>query len=173
MRPELVTLSSVLTRPADTTAYAQNDLLASSVTAGSIVVPSFAMPEGCLGLEIVGGRLITNLTTGFTTFAGKIDLWKGAAGPTFTNGDNGAYAVATGAAKWSGNMQTDVASQFADGAVARISNGTTYDTKAVRQVLAIGPADNLYWSLKESDATGFTPVASQTFTFLLDAFLWF
>jgi hypothetical protein len=42
LSPLVTAPSSTLTRPANTTAYAQNELIASSTTAGSVVVPSIA-----------------------------------------------------------------------------------------------------------------------------------
>jgi len=160
--------SSVLTRPNNTTAYAQNDLIASSATAGSIVVPSVTIPRDEAEIvEIVGGRLITNLTTGFTTFQGHIDLWSAA--PTFTNGDNGAYAVATGAASWLGHMSSDVSDAYsagADGAFLHLVNGASSTDDYARDpiIWARKPGDVLYWTLREIDSTGFTPIANQTFT---------
>lgn len=169
-----VSLSSVLTRPNDTTAYAQNDLIASSTTAGSVVVPKFTIPDGdhVKAIEINRGRLITNLTTGFTTFAGHIDLWSVA--PTFTNGDNGAWAVTTGAANWLGHATTDVAGtygQYGDGASIAVSVGASFSQANNPFLFERAPGDFLYWSLRETDATGFTPIANQTFTLILDVIL--
>ena len=44
--------TSVLTRPANTTAYASGQLIASSTTAGSIVVRSFAIATSAGGANI-------------------------------------------------------------------------------------------------------------------------
>jgi hypothetical protein len=159
---------STLTRPDNTTAYAQNDLIADNATANSIIVPSLSLPPR-RPLELLGGFLSTNLTTGFTTFAGHVDLWDAA--PTFTNGDNGAYAVATGAANWVGHLTTDVVgalNQFADGAATPLHHGDTYAaTGAFPQIVVPNSDGELYWSLYEADATGFTPISEQTFTLVL------
>lgn len=169
--PHPFSFSSVLTRPANTTAYVQNDLIASNVTAGSVVVPSFDLKWGTEAemVEIVGGRLLTNLTTGFTTFQGHIDLWSAA--PTFTNGDNGAYAPATGSASWLGHMTTVPAGtydQFGDGAAIRVLNGGAATDDYSRDPIFFPKPAALYWSLRELDATGFTPISGQTFTLVLD-----
>lgn len=146
-------VKSTLTRPANTTAYAQNDLIASSTTAGSIVVPSITVPRNGMFLRRV--RLHTNKTSGMGTFQGLIEFWTAA--PTFSNGDNGAYAVATGAASWLAVITTATMTQVGDGAYAAGSAPTTGDEILLR-------SGALYWSLKEADATGFTPASGQTFT---------
>ena len=152
--------SSVLTRPNNTTAYAQNDLIASSTTAGSIVVPSFGVPVSqAQAVFLRRARLLTNKGSGMTSFQGHVDLWSAA--PTFPNGDNGAYGLTTGAAGWLGDITFGVMSQGSDGAYAagKPDSGTDIG-------VAIAPGDLIYWSLKEVDATGFTPAANQTFTLI-------
>jgi hypothetical protein len=154
----IATPSSLLTRPADTNAYVQNDLIASSTTAGSIVVPSFKASRGPgNSFFIRKARLYTNKTSGMSTAQFLIEFWSAA--PTLTNGDNGAYAIATGAANWMGKIQTDVMTQVADGAYCM---GVPYTGS---EIACDGDAcQTLYWTLKEIDATGFTPASSQTFT---------
>src|SRR5437660_138343 len=82
--------ASTLTRPANTTAYAANQLIASSTTAASIVVPSFATVAGAGILPRL--RLRTNAPSGWGGINLSINLWSAA--PTYTNGDSGAYAPA-------------------------------------------------------------------------------
>jgi hypothetical protein len=164
----LIQVRSTLTRPANTTAYAQNDLIADNATAGSIIVPSLSLTPRRT-FELQQGFLYTNLTTGFTTFAGHIDLWTTA--PTFTNGDNGAYAVATGAAGWIGHLTSDVVgtfNQFADGPCAPVQTGDTYSsTGAFPHCIVPSSEGEIFWTLRETDATGFTPISGQIFTLVL------
>jgi hypothetical protein len=65
-------------------------------------------------------------------------------------------------------MQTDTSDafqQFADGAALAVSIGDSYVTGAPAPVtLSRSPGGVLYWTLRETDATGFTPIANQTFT---------
>ena len=161
--------TSTLTRPNNTTAYAQNDLIADNTTAGSIVVPSLSVDPRHQEIELIGGTLYTNLTTGFTTFQGHIDLWDAA--PTFSNGDNGAYAVATGAANWLGHLTTEVSSAynaFGDGAKLAATPGASFTATGSMPIpLRRVSGGLIYWSLREIDATGFTPIANQTFTLAL------
>lgn len=151
--------TSVLTRPADTTAYSANDLVASSTTAGTVVVPSFALniynvTSGAGNGFITRLRLASNHTTGLAAIDVAVRLW--AVAPTYTNGDNGAYAVATGAAGYLGKF-TGTCEQFADGAVCNLS-------LAVGQHISVKLAstNDVYWDLQA--VTGFTPQSGKTFT---------
>ena len=97
--------TSTLTLPGTTTAYAPGELMASSATAGSVVVPSFAIPNSAGGFYLPG-LILTSNDTASTAYPGtivQIDLWRVA--PTFTNGNLGAYAVATGAAGYARLIQ--------------------------------------------------------------------
>lgn len=151
----IATPSSTLTRPADTTAYAVGDLIGSSTTAGSVVVPSFtATPTSAGAGTIWRFRLFSNKTSGMGAVVFKIDLWTTA--PTFTNGDNGAYAVATGAAVWLGSV-TIALTQAADGAygvaIPDVGQGVNF---------ALASGTTIFWSMQTN--TVFTPASSQTFT---------
>lgn len=155
-RAEVQTPTSTLTRPANTTAYAQNDLIASNVTAGSIVVPSLTMVWGEWVLPRL--RLSTNVTTGWSDAVLAVRLWTAA--PTYTNGDNGAYAVATGASSFVGRCDVTL-SQDADGArgVCVPTVGNAF----------IGRGTRIYWDLQLSSAAGMTPISGQTFTLIAEA----
>ncbi len=147
--------SSVLTRPANTTAYAAGQLIASNVTAGSVVVPSFTATPGSAGNgSIKRLRLYSNKTSGMGGVQLQVELWTTA--PTFTNGDGGTYAVATGAAGWIGSFTFD-ATQVGDGmyCVAMPDAGNSVDF-----ALASGTA--IFWTLKTNSV--FTPASAQTFT---------
>lgn len=145
--------TSTLTRPADTTAYSALDLVASSTTAGSVVVPSFSVPTGGQG---VLQRLVlaTNATTGFDSSQFTVRLWRAA--PTYTNGDNGAYAVATGAANHIASF-TCYLSQYGDGAVGGCSINSGNLT-----AIKLASGTSVYWDIQSQGA--YTPISGQTFT---------
>ena len=105
--------TSTLTRPANTTAYASGQLIASSTTAGSVVVPSFALPNSAGGAIIPKLRLQTNVTTGWGSASIQVDTWSPA--PTFSNGDGGTYTVATGSTGYLGSFTCSL-TQGGDGA---------------------------------------------------------
>lgn len=149
--------TSVLTRPTNTTPYAAGDVVASSVTAGSIVVPSFTATGTASGSgHLRRARLITSATTGLAGISFQIDFWQAA--PTFTNGDNGVYAVATGAASWLGQIVVSLL-QAGDGAYGV---GAPLVGNAIDFALASGAV--IYWSLQAT--VGFTPTSGQTFTLI-------
>jgi hypothetical protein len=147
--------TSTLTRPSNTTAYAIGDLIASSTTAGSITVPSFTAAAFSAGGGIIRRlRLATNKTSGMGSVAMNVHLW--ASAPTFSNGDNGAYAVATGAANYLGAFTVTLA-QMSDGAV-----GVAVPVVGSDVLFRLGSGQSIYWSLEL--LTAFTPSSGQTFT---------
>lgn len=158
------TPSSTLTRPANTTAYAANDLVASSTTAGSIVVPSFtAVPVGGMSGYIERIRLATNKTSGMASINFTVRLWSEA--PTYTNGDNGAYAVATNEDALLGTFTTAGMLQGATG--ASVEDAPDIGT---RVGFNLSSASRLiYWDL-EIEST-LTPASAQTFTITPEIYL--
>lgn len=149
--------TSTLTLPATTTAYAAGTTIASSATAGSVVVPSFAIPNTAGGFYLPALLLTSNDTTS-ASWAGaivQIDLWRTA--PTLTNGDRGAYLIATGAANYLGSYSCTFAAS-GDGAYAACAPvvGTT---PAVR--LASGTS--VFWTAQAVNGSGAT-AASKAFT---------
>lgn len=77
--------SASFTRPNNTTAYADHDLVANDATAGSVVVPSVNF--GGVGGYLRRARL---LTSNPTITNGSFLLWLLSATSTVANGDNGA-----------------------------------------------------------------------------------
>jgi hypothetical protein len=159
LKTGLVTVNptSVLTRPANTTAYAVDDLVANNVTAGSVTVPSFTATPTALGSgHLRRARLITNKTSGMDASQFLIEFWQAA--PTVTNGDNGAYAIATGAANWLGQIPVTL-TQVADGAYGAGAPmiGNAIDFRLASSTL-------IYWTLRA--VTAFTPASAQTFTLI-------
>lgn len=147
---------STLVRPGDTNAYAQNDLIANNTSGPSVVVPSLTAMATSGGSALLRRvRLYTNATTGMGSATFKIEFWT--APPTFTNGDNGAYAVATGAANWLGSASISTMTQAADGAYGA---GTPDVGSDIDFKLATG--GTIYWTLQATAA--FTPISGQTFT---------
>jgi hypothetical protein len=81
-------VSDSFTRPADTTAYTAADLVANSVTAGSVVPLTFNVGRG--GIRIAGIRLGKSTTT-VTNATFSLHLF--GTSPTAANGDNGAFST--------------------------------------------------------------------------------
>ncbi len=149
---------STLTMTSATTAYSAGQLIASSATAGSIVVPSFQIiyPGGSAMIPRV--RLSTNDTTS-TAWGGvsiQVDLWSTA--PTFTNGDRGAWSIATGTGSHLAAYTCTMSAEYGDGAYTECA-------PAVGTVAApaLPTTANIYWTLQAVTASG-TTGASKVWT---------
>lgn len=151
--------TSTLTLTSSTTAYTAGQLIANNATAGSVVVPSFAIVNSAGGAIISRLRLSSNDTTS-TAWAGftiQIDLW--IAAPTFTNGDRGTWLPATGAAShlatfscafptpvWGDGLGTECAPSTGNAATLKLGSGTS-----------------VFWTAKAIGGSGVTG-ASKTLT---------
>lgn len=103
------------TRPADTTAYAIGDLIANSVTAASVVVPTWPTTSQSGGFYIGGIRLLKS--SAVLTNA-NFRLHAFSLVPTITTtGDNGVFAtVVSGMANWIGSFDGQMLAAGSDGA---------------------------------------------------------
>ena len=150
--------ASTLTLPSTTTAYAAGNLIASSATAGSVVVPSFAIANSAGGAVIAAVRLASNDATS-TSWGGqtvRVDLWLTA--PTFTNGDRGAFAVATGTAAHLRSFTCVMSPAYGDGTYAECAPDVA---SVAMPKLASGTS--VYWTATAVSGSGVTG-ASKAFT---------
>ena len=150
--------TSTLTLTSATTAYTAGQLIASSATAGSIVVPSFAIANAAGGAIITRMRLSTNDTTStaWPTVTVQIDLWSAA--PTWTNGDRGTWSPATGTGSHLGAYTCIMSAEFGDGAYAECAPAV-----GNASVIKLASGTSVYWSLEAVTASGVTG-ASKVFT---------
>jgi len=135
--------SSTLTLPAATTAYTSGELIANSATAGSVVVPSFAIANVGGGAIIQKVRLNTNDATS-TAWPGKViqvDLWS--APPSFTNGDRGAFLPASGTAGHLGAFTCTMSAEYGDGAYADCA-----PTIGSALVIRLPSGTGIFWTLQ-------------------------
>lgn len=104
--------SASFTRPADTTAYASGDLVANSVTAGSVTPMSFTMSR----VTGVGGMLrrvrVRKSGTSVANATFRVHIYT--ASPTMTNGDNGAWS-SNQVANYVGSVDVTLDKVFTDG----------------------------------------------------------
>lgn len=147
--------TSALTRPNDTTAYSQNDLVANSTTAGSVSYPTLTIQANSgRPVRIWRFRLRTDKTSGWDATTFTVRLWSAA--PTYTNGDNGAYAITTGAANLLGSTNIALA-QYSDGAIG-------FGVPVVGPFIEYVPGTTLlYWDLQYTGSASLTPAALQKF----------
>jgi hypothetical protein len=150
--------TSTLALPAATTAYTAGQLIANSATAGSVVVPSFAIANTAGGALIPRVRLSTNdaTSTAWGSQTIQVDLWSAA--PTFVNGDRGAWSPATGTGNHLAAYSCQMSAEYGDGAFAECA--PTVGSVAAPK-LASGTA--IYWTLQAVTGSGVTG-ASKTFT---------
>lgn len=152
--------SATFTRPADTTAYAVGDLVANSVTAGSVVPMSF--PTG--GNSMPGSTRITrvrlfNNSTVATNANFRVHLY--GASPTVANGDNGAWST-NQAANYLGSIDVASMKAFTDGCsdVGAASAGSEFLIRL--------PAGSTIFALLEARAA-YTPTSGEIFTLTLES----
>ena len=152
--------SASFTRPNDTNAYSIGDLVANSVTAGSVAPMKIdcgnIVGVGHGNLRLTRGRLQKSGTSP-TNANFRIHLYQ--ASPTAANGDNGAWST-DNSANWLGNIDVTSMLAFTDGCMgtgsapagseifARIINGSVF-------------------ALLEAKAA-YTPVANEVFTLTLE-----
>ena len=147
----IVQVSSTFTRPSNTDAYADNDLVANSVTAGSVTPLKWHI--GNNGGYLVHARLDKTDATDVANATFSLLLF--GASPTVTNGDNGAIAY---------NI-----SSFIDTLPFATMLAATDDAYAV---LRVGDTDMLYpvplpfttvYGLLQAEAA-YSPASAEVFT---------
>lgn len=124
---KLKSVAANFTRPADTTAYTAGDLVANSVTAGSVVPLIFSYANfRTQEISIRNARLRkSNTTVVLAQFV--VHLFDGTVPLTVTNGDNGAYLVSSSVRGFLGTAAFDLTSGAeigSDGAIKGLLSGT-------------------------------------------------
>lgn len=153
----VTTQPSTLVRPANTTAYTQGSLIASSTTAGQVVLPSFQL-SGIFGTQVAIPRirLLTNATTGWGGTTLRVRFWTSQ--PVYAGGDGTGYSVTTGAARSSIYSGFDVTlAQLGDGAI-----GEAIPNVGAAVYLASG--NLVFWDMQVASAASVTPISGQVFT---------
>lgn len=156
----IVAPQSSFTRPANTTQYADGDLVANSATAGSVTPLKFSMNG--LGRSGIVRRARISKTTNVAT-AATFSLHLFDSEPTVGNGDNGALAVATNLDSWLGKIAVDMSS----GAEAGASAVITQVSAAVAIGVSKPVAGGVIYGLIEAGGT-YTPGSAEVFTVHLE-----
>lgn len=151
------------TRPANTTQYAQNELVANSATAAEVVPMRFGVSNVQGRGKIVRVKLFTD-NEAVTTATFNLHLF--AQAPVPTNGDNAAFAVSTSA-----HFIGTVACDLATGAFVTttdkhkgfvITGGLCFD------LLAMGGEGSIYGLLETASAATYTPASGEVFKVTLE-----
>ena len=156
---KLVKSSASFTRPSDTTQYAQNDLVANSTTAGSVVPMPFFLPSQ--GLKIWRVALFKTSTT-ITNAAFRLHLY--ADSPTVANGDNGALSTSTSG--YQGFI--DIAAAAVANTDDYLAHGVYVNNSVFAPMYLVADKDRrIYGLLQNTAATGYIPASAEGFTVTL------
>lgn len=148
------------TRPANTTQYADGDLVANNATAGSVTPLKFSM-HGLGRAGMIRRARIYKSATSATAATFSIHLFDSA--PTVANGDNGAFSVSANIDSWLGKIAVDMSS----GSEAGASAGLTQVSAAVAIPISKPIAGGVIYGLIEVNGT-YTPASAETFTVRLE-----
>lgn len=158
----VVIVGGSFTRPGDTTAYASGDLVANSVTAGSVVAIPLSAGSRNGGTGMIRRVRLTKSGTSLTNASFRVHFYKTdpALATGISNGDNGAWL--TKDSTWLGAVDITVATAFSDAAkgVGVPNNGTeiNYDCAATASTI---------YALIEARA-GYTPGNAEVFTLAVE-----
>lgn len=151
--------SAMFTRPANTIQYTLGDLVANSVTAGSVVPMAFQIvANNGQAASVMRARVSkTNNDADAPVF--RLHLFN--ASPTVTNGDNGAF-LPNGATSYIGyiDVTTDVVFSDGDTGVGTPPGGATMSA-------ICGGALNVIYGLLEARSV-YTPTSGEVFTVTLE-----
>jgi hypothetical protein len=151
--------TATFTRPADTTAYDIGDLVANSVTAGSVVPMELTAARIAEGSGLVRRVKVHKSGTTTANAVFRVHLFK-VAPASITNGDGGAFSV-SGAANYIGRSDVILSQPFTDGAAGF---GTPLDGFEMNFKLASGQT---VFALIEARGT-YTPANAEVFTVTLE-----
>lgn len=152
---KILDISATFTRPADTTAYAANDLVANSVTAGSVVPLKFSVGYGrTFKLYKVGIKLSSSTNTN-----AKFNLHLYNLSPTVTNGDNGVWLSTQSG--YQGFIAVDCTGQaFSDNS---FGIGTYINTAVEVPNVIVADTNFFIYGLLQATAA-YTPTSAEVFT---------
>jgi hypothetical protein len=145
-------VSNSFTRPADTNAYVSGELVANSVTAGSVVPVPLNLRTGGPLSGVLRRLTLRKSSVVLTGAAFRVHLFS--ASPTVAAGDNSALSM-TGAANYVGRADITMDQAFTDGAWG--STDLTFTDQNFKTV-----AGTLYALIEARGA--YTPTSGETFT---------
>lgn len=156
----IITPQYSFTRPANTTQYAANELVANSATAGSVVPMKFSI-KGLGRTGIIRAARLYKSGTGVTAASFNINLFTADPGAP-TNGDNGAFAVSSAV-----SYLEKIAVDLSSGAVAGGTTGAAKRSAATAIYVAFPDMNSFLYGLLEVTGT-YTPASGETFTVTLE-----
>lgn len=160
-KPVITEVSDSFTRPADTTNYADNDLVANSATAGSVEPLAFSIPVGNgRGIKIIGAKL---QKSGTAVTGATFELHLFAEEPTTTAGDNEAFATTTvDTSGFLGTITFPAMSAYTDDALAIVHVGD--QTGGVNPITTYLRSTDVIYGLIQCAAAYTDEASAETFT---------
>ena len=157
----LITPSYSFTRPADTTQYGAGDLVANSTTAASVVPMKWSL-QRLSGNGIIRGARINKSGTAVTAAIFDILLFTADPGVP-TNGDNGAFGIASAA-----NAFARITVDMAAGGI--VGTAGVFDRSAEVCIgVSQNAPDGVIWGLLGAGTGGtYTPASEETFKVTLE-----
>ena len=156
----VTTPSANFTRPSDTTQYASADLVANSVTAGSVVPMSWSVRRGA---GWVRRARLKKSATSVTAASFRLHLYS--ASPTIANGDNGAWSTTQSGylGSLSGDMSGANGRVFSDSATVVMTPDLGSEINLALVTGATGTTPPVIYGLLEARGT-YTPASAEVFT---------
>ncbi|ATI16354.1 hypothetical protein HOS13_gp47 [Caulobacter phage Lullwater] len=161
----LAVVSGQLTRPADTNAYVQYDLIANSTTAAtaSSIMDAVRNTGEALRIEVVSLHTSNEAAKGKTF---RVHLFSSQ--PTLTVNDNGVFNAGgaqtlaiSGVGGYVGYVDVLLAQAGATGAVGNAAF-------SIPRTVKPSSANNIYFVLEQRDAAGYTPLSSEVLTVTIE-----
>lgn len=148
------------TRPANTTQYASGDLVANSATAASVVPLKFGLNGSGRSGIIRGARLYKSSNT-VTAASFTVYLFAGDPGVP-TNGDNGAFVVASAA-----NFLDSIAIDLSSGGLAGGTTGAQKRSASLAIPFCFPGLNDKIYALIAAAGT-YTPASAESFKLTLE-----
>lgn len=161
--PQIQDATGTFTRPANTTPYSSGDLVANSVTAGSVILPAIDLREfKKAGISTLCGFFLRRVRlyktgTSITNASFRVHFHKTA--PVFSNGDNGVW-LCSGGANYLGAMDVTFDRVFTDGAFGA-------GVPMIGSEINLTDNDSIIHVSLEARAA-YTPVSAESFTVALE-----
>lgn len=153
---KLVVASANFTRPANTDPYASGDIVANSVTAGSVTPMSFSVARVSGGSGMVRRARLRKTDTSTTNAAFRLHLYSGS--PGASNGDGAAWL--TSLSGYMGSIDITADKVFTANAAGQGVPGVGVEMSFVATALVI-------YGLLEARAA-YTPASAEVFTLELE-----
>jgi hypothetical protein len=150
--------SASFTRPADTTAYAANDLVANSTTAGSVVPIKLPMGKGGFAIHMI--QLTKTDETDVANADFDVNFYATVNAPVSAAGDNAAWSIASvPVSGYLGEWDLPTMTAASDEAQTILRTG---DTGMLSPIVGYNPGSYLYAFLQADGA--YSPASAEVFT---------